>query len=109
MTGRARARLVYSIAEAAELLGVGRSTAYDLVSRGELPIVRIGGRSIVTRPTLASLLGFDPPLPGELDDARRAAVRPSPASTGDTTTARVDSPGPPAGSNAAQPSLPFGA
>ncbi len=29
-------RLVYTVAEAAELLGIGRSTAYELVARGEI-------------------------------------------------------------------------
>ncbi len=67
-------RLVYTVAEAAELLGIGRSTAYELVARGELATVRLGGRVIVSRPTLSELLGFDPPLPGELDAARRAVA-----------------------------------
>lgn len=65
-------RLVYTVTEAAELLGIGRSTAYELVARGELATVRLGRRVAVSRPTLASLLGFEPPLPGELNAARRA-------------------------------------
>lgn len=65
-------RLVYTVAEAAELLGIGRSTAYELVGRGELATVRLGRRVVVTRPTLTALLGFEPPLPGELDAARQA-------------------------------------
>lgn len=74
-------RLVYTVAEAAELLGIGRSTAYELVSRGELATTRLGSRVVVTRPTLTTLLGFDPPLPGELDDARDAVARRSKQST----------------------------
>ncbi len=69
-------RLVYTVVEAAELLGIGRSTAYELVARGELATVRLGRRVAVTRPTLAALLGFEPPLPGELDAARRALTEP---------------------------------
>lgn len=66
-------RLVYTVAEAAELLGIGRSTVCEQGSCGELTMTRLGGRLVVTRPTLASLLGL-PTLPGELDDARGAAA-----------------------------------
>lgn len=62
--------MVYSVAEAAELLGVSRSTAYELVARGELATVRIGRRRMVTRPMLTELLGMEPPLPFELDELR---------------------------------------
>lgn len=40
-------RLVLSVAEAAELLGISKSLAYDLVARGELPARRFGGRIVV--------------------------------------------------------------
>ena len=69
-------RLVYTVAEAAELLGIGRSTAYDLVARGELPTVRLGHRVVVSRPALTALLGFEPPLPGELDTLRSSLSEP---------------------------------
>ncbi len=36
------ARLLYRFPEAAQLLGLGRSTVYELVQRGELPVVRVG-------------------------------------------------------------------
>ncbi|MCP3881292.1 MAG: helix-turn-helix domain-containing protein [Sulfitobacter sp.] len=88
-------RLVYTVAEAAELLGIGRSTAYELVARGELVTVRLGRRVAVTRPTLSALLGFEPPLPGELDAARRALAEtasPSPAPTAARRTTRRGGP-----------------
>ncbi len=65
-------RLVYTVAEAAELLGIGRSTAYELVARGELATTRLGSRVVVSRPTLTALLGVEPPLPRELDAVRQA-------------------------------------
>jgi excisionase family DNA binding protein len=43
-------RLVYTVAEFAELLGIGRSTAYELVARGERAITHLGGRVMVTPP-----------------------------------------------------------
>jgi excisionase family DNA binding protein len=36
-----------SIREAAEALGVGRSTAYALMAQGKLPTVQIGRRRLV--------------------------------------------------------------
>jgi excisionase family DNA binding protein len=71
-------RLVYSVTEAAELLGIGRSTAYELVQRGELATTRLGSRVVVTRPTLTTLLGVEPPLPAELDRARAACSESQP-------------------------------
>ena len=40
-------RLAVSIAEAAKMCGIGRTLAYQLALRGELPVRRIGGRMIV--------------------------------------------------------------
>jgi len=60
---------VYTVTEAADLLGIGRSTAYEMVATGELPTARIGRRTVVTRPTLTELAGIEPPLPRELDRA----------------------------------------
>jgi excisionase family DNA binding protein len=40
-------RLVYSVAEAGELLGISRAFAYELVGRGELPVIRLGRRRLV--------------------------------------------------------------
>lgn len=41
-----RARLV-SIEVAAQLLGIGRTTVYDLVNRGELRATKIGRRTLL--------------------------------------------------------------
>ena len=37
-----RGRLLLRINEAADVLGIGRTTVYELVANGELPVVRIG-------------------------------------------------------------------
>lgn len=75
---RSELRLVYSVSEAAELLGIGRSTAYELVARGELPTLSIGSRHLITRPTLTALLGIEPPLPCDLDRCRTNPAKPAP-------------------------------
>ncbi|MGH8993312.1 MAG: helix-turn-helix domain-containing protein [Acidimicrobiia bacterium] len=49
-------RLVLSVAEAAEMLGISRTLAYDLVARGKLPALRLGGRIVVLLRPLERLL-----------------------------------------------------
>jgi excisionase family DNA binding protein len=44
--------LTLPVAQAAEVLGVGRSTAYELVRSGDLPSIRLRRRVVV--PLLAS-------------------------------------------------------
>ena len=41
-----REKVWLRVPEAAELLGLPRTRAYELIQRGELPAVRIGARSI---------------------------------------------------------------
>jgi excisionase family DNA binding protein len=52
--------LTVSVPDAARVLGIGRSTAYELVLTGELPVkaVRVGGR---WRVLTASLIEFVTP------------------------------------------------
>jgi excisionase family DNA binding protein len=45
-----------SVEQAARLLNVGRSTAYDLIRSGELRSVKIGRRRLVPRDALDSLI-----------------------------------------------------
>ena len=85
-------RLVYTVTETAALLGLGRSTAYDLVARGEIATVRVGRRLFVTRPTLEEILGLCPPSPAELQvRSRPASISRAPApepSVGSSLTQR---------------------
>ena len=50
-------RLVYTVAEAGELLGISRAFAYELVARGELPVIRLGRRCLVPKVGLLALVG----------------------------------------------------
>ena len=59
-------RGLYTVIEAARLLGVGRSTMYELVRRGDVSSLRLGRKVLITRSTLEALLGYEPPTPGEL-------------------------------------------
>jgi excisionase family DNA binding protein len=52
-------RLVLSVPEAAGMLGISRRLAYELVARGELPALRLGGRIVILRRPLERLLDGD--------------------------------------------------
>jgi excisionase family DNA binding protein len=51
-----RARTTITIPEAASLLGIGRTAAYEAARRGELPTRRLGRRLVVPVPWLLSWL-----------------------------------------------------
>ena len=53
-------RRTYTVTEAAELIGISRSTAYDLVSKGELHAIRLGRRWVVPVSTVTSIVGSRP-------------------------------------------------
>jgi excisionase family DNA binding protein len=48
--------LTYSITEAAELLGIGRNSAYEAATRGDLPAIKLGRRLLVPKAALHRLL-----------------------------------------------------
>ena len=50
-------RLVVSVAEAGALLGISRAFAYELVARGELPVICLGRRRLVPKAALLTLVG----------------------------------------------------
>jgi excisionase family DNA binding protein len=48
--------LVVTVTEAAEILGISRTLAYELARTGQLPSLRLGRRLVVPRAALVSLL-----------------------------------------------------
>jgi excisionase family DNA binding protein len=48
-----------TVEEAATALGISRATAYEAVSRGEIPAIRIGRRILIPKVALAKLLDSD--------------------------------------------------
>ena len=58
----AEERLTLSVPEAAKILGIGRNLCYDLVRRGEIPVLRCGHRLVIPRAALEKLLA-DPKPP----------------------------------------------
>jgi excisionase family DNA binding protein len=49
---------VITVSEAAVLLGLSRSSAYRAAERGELPVIRLGGRMCVPVARLQALVGL---------------------------------------------------
>jgi excisionase family DNA binding protein len=64
-------RLVVSVPEAARLLGISRTHAYELIARGELPSIRLGRRILVP------LRPYSGPELGSRQDARRSSQGPA--------------------------------
>jgi len=50
-------RATYTIVEAAEILGIARSSAYRAARTGEIPTIKIGRRILVARQALADIIG----------------------------------------------------
>ena len=42
-------KLVYSIQEAADLLGISRSYAYELVRNGTIPVLELGKKRVIPK------------------------------------------------------------
>ncbi len=42
-------RLCLTVPEAAEMLGISRNFAYELVKQGQLPVIRLGKRLLVPK------------------------------------------------------------
>jgi excisionase family DNA binding protein len=51
--------LTLTVEQAAKLLGIGRSTAYELVHTGDIPSLRLGRRIVVPVNRLAQMIGCD--------------------------------------------------
>jgi excisionase family DNA binding protein len=66
-------KLTYTVTEAADLLGISRTSAYEAVHRGELTAITLGRRIVIPRTTLEQLLG---PLdePQLVTDPQRAPL-----------------------------------
>ncbi len=55
-TGARNGSLVLSVEDAAALLGISRTLAYELVHRGELPYLRLGRRIVIPRARIHDLI-----------------------------------------------------
>jgi excisionase family DNA binding protein len=51
--------LTLTVEQAAKVLGISRSTAYELVHTGDIPSLRLGRRIVIPTARLADKLGLD--------------------------------------------------
>ena len=49
-------RMTLTVEEAASILGVGRTLAYQMAREGRLPVIRLGRRLLVSRSALERML-----------------------------------------------------
>ena len=49
-------KLTLTITEAAQLLGISRTTAYELARQGKIPVLRLGKRLVVPKAALERML-----------------------------------------------------
>ena len=49
-------KLTLTVGETAKCLGIGRSSAYGAIARGEIPVVKFGKRLLVPKAALEILL-----------------------------------------------------
>ena len=66
--------LTLTVSEAAKVLGISRTTAYECVRTGQLPAVRLGRRLVIPRAAITALLA-GPTQTSEASDEPVAAVR----------------------------------
>lgn len=65
--GRNAGRLVWTVAEAARLLGISRAHAYELIARDELTHIRLGRRIVVPKRALDELIAGTNPRADYVD------------------------------------------
>lgn len=47
----------YSVPQAAKILGIGQSLAYELANKGEIRVIRLGKRLLVNKDEVERILG----------------------------------------------------
>lgn len=68
--------LLLDIESAAETLGIGRSTLFGLIRAGEMPIVKIGKRTLIRRADLDAFIdGHTSTIPPSVHAERDRTIR----------------------------------
>jgi excisionase family DNA binding protein len=49
-------RLSYSVAEASKVIGLGRTTLYDLIKKGRINPIKVGQRTLIRHTDLEALI-----------------------------------------------------
>ena len=60
--------MTVTVAQAAVMLGISRTSAYERVRRGEIPTVRLGRRLLVPKARLLAMVEGEPPAVSSAED-----------------------------------------
>lgn len=82
--------LTLTVEQTAKVLGIGRSTAYELVHTGDIPNLRLGRRIVVPVGKLAECLGMAPNQIRHLLEPARASMAESAESRPEQPAGRRD-------------------
>jgi excisionase family DNA binding protein len=52
-------KVVFTVTEMGKILGIGRNAAYNAVSRGDIPVIRLGRRILISKVALDKWLAGD--------------------------------------------------
>ena len=52
----------YSITEATKVLGIGKTKMYELSNSGDIPVIKIGSRTLISKKVLDDLINPEPNL-----------------------------------------------
>ena len=52
----------YSITEATKVLGIGKNKMYELANSGDIPVIKIGSRTLISKKVLDDLINPEPNL-----------------------------------------------
>lgn len=66
-------KLLHEIEAAQDALGVGRTTIYNLAKKGQLELVKIGARTLVTDASLQAFVAGLPPATLQVKAKQEAA------------------------------------
>jgi len=52
-------QVVFTVTEMGKILGIGRNAAYNAVTRGDIPVIRLGRRILISKVALDKWLAGD--------------------------------------------------
>jgi len=68
-------QLLYTVAECCRMAAIGRTKFYELVANGEIPVRKIGKKSLVAASDLRDFVGRLPVLESNSRDEHRNVAR----------------------------------
>jgi excisionase family DNA binding protein len=61
-------KMLHSVSDACALLGIGRTTLYELIKNGDLEATKVGRRTLLTTASLEAFIESRPKMGGTAND-----------------------------------------